>query len=122
SVLEREWFARWPPGHWRTISLRGFAIRRRVYELLDGFRPAYRRFCANAFAIELEHRGLVLAPTSKPVIRHGNSTGLWNLATALRDSARGQIAWRADVAGEPPPNRADRALGGLDAWSRRGDL
>jgi hypothetical protein len=122
SAMEREWFALWPPGHWRTISLRGFAIRHRVYLDLDGFRPCHRRFCANAFAIELDERGLVLAPTSKPIIRHGNSTGLLNLAAALRDSARGQVAWRAESKDELPPDRADRALGGLDAWSQRGDL
>lgn len=122
SLLEHQWVASWPAGHWRTISLRGFAVRRQVYDQVGGFRPEYRRFCANAFVVELERRTLRLAPTSFPIVRHGNSTNVWNLAAALRDAARGQIAWRAQLQQENSPDAADRYLGGLDFWSRRGDL
>lgn len=122
SLLEREWNGFWPVGHWRTISLRGFAVRRRVHQDLGGFQPEHRRFCANAFAIELERRRLQLAPTPSPIIRHCNSPTLWDVVVTLRDCARGQIAWRTKLQDQEPPDIADRYIGGLDLWSRRGDL
>jgi len=122
TLLEQDWVASWPLGHWRTISLRGFAFRREVYRRLGGFRPELRLFCANAFAVELDRRGLRLASTRWPVIRHCNCPGVWSLAFALRDCARGQIAWRAQLQDEQPPDTGDRCFGGLELWSRRGDL
>jgi hypothetical protein len=122
SLLEHEWIALWPAGHWRTISLRGFAIRRQVYQELGGFRPEHRRFCANAFAIELERRGLRMAPTSSPIIRHCNSPTVWDVVVTLRDAARGQIVWRTQLQDQEAPDIADRYIGGLDLWSRRGDF
>ncbi len=122
SLVENQWNADWPPGHWRTISLRGFAVRRGVYERLGGFQPQYRRFCANAFVIELEARGLSLVPSHTSLVRHGNCPHIMDVASALRDSARGQIEWRARLQEEKPPDIADRYVGGLDFWSRRGDL
>ena len=122
SLLEQEWIALWPIGHWRTISLRGFAIRQEIYQQLGGFRPEYRRFCANAFVVDLDRRALRLVPTRTPIIRHCNSPSIRDVAVTLRDSARGQIAWRAQFDGEEPPDTADRYLGGLDLWSRRADL
>jgi hypothetical protein len=73
-------------------------------------------------AVELDRRGLRLAPTRVPVIRHSNSPSVWSLTFALRDCARGQITWRAQFQNEQPPDIADSYLGGLDLWSRRGDL
>lgn len=122
SLLEHEWNAFWPVGHWQTISLRGFAIRRRVYQELGGFQPELRRFCANAFVIELERRRLRLAPTPSPIIRHCNSSTVWDVVVTLRDCARGQIAWRTKLQDQEAPDIADRYIGGLDLWSRRGDL
>lgn len=122
SLLEEKWISEWPPGHWRTISLRGFAVRRGIYERLGGFQPSYRRFCVNAFAIELDRQGLRLIPSRASLVRHGNAPTVTNVASSLRDSARGQIEWRARLRKEKPPDLGDRYLGGLDFWSRRGDL
>ncbi|HEY2124238.1 MAG TPA: hypothetical protein VGG94_02145, partial [Chthoniobacterales bacterium] len=122
TFLEKEWLGAWPSGHWQAISLRAFAIRRSVYEHLGGLRPEYRRFCANAFVIELERRGLRLAPTRSPIVRHGNSMTISDVIDTLRDCGRGQIVWRRDFRQHGNAALADRYLGGLDLWSRRGDL
>ena len=122
TLLEKEWLAAWPRGHWQTISLRAFAIRRRVYHQLGGFRPEHRRFCANALVIDLDRLGLRLAPTPRPVVRHVNSLTIRDVIVTLRDCARGQIVWRAALERGDQSSIAENSLGGLDFWSRRGDL
>ena len=122
TLLELEWLAAWPPGHSRTISLRAFALRREIYQRLGRFRPEYRRFCANALAVELERRCLRLAPTRVPIVRHCNSLTISDVAVTLRDCARGQIVWRAELDGNKDRDTADRYLGRLEFWSQRSDL
>lgn len=122
SLLEKDWLAIWPLRHWRAVSLRAFAFRRELYERLGGFRQEHRRFCANAFAVELDRHGFRFAGTASPIVKHCNSPTMFDMVTTLRDCARGQIVWRAELERNKQTETADRYLGGLDFWSRRGDL
>src|SRR5438067_444385 len=51
-----------------------------------------------------------------------NSPTVWDVIVTLRDAARGQIVWRTQLQDQEAPDIADRYIGGLDLWSRRGDF
>ncbi|OFV85540.1 MAG: hypothetical protein A2V74_01335 [Acidobacteria bacterium RBG_16_70_10] len=43
---------------WAGVSLRGFSLRRRLFQELGGFRTELERFAETALAIEMDRRGL----------------------------------------------------------------
>lgn len=121
AALELEWFAAWPPGHPRTVSLRGFAIRRDAYVELGGFRRAHERFCETAMGIAIARSGRRIGRTPALLIDHTNTTRISDLAAALASCARGQLAWREQLDVEAP-GLADELLGSVRAWTQRATL
>jgi hypothetical protein len=120
AALERDWAAAWPAGHFRMLSLRGFAIRRDAYLALGGFQRAHGRFCETAMGIALARSGRRIGQTA-PVIDHANCTRMADLVAALAGCARGQLAWRAEMDARMP-GLADEWLGEIGIWKRRNTL
>jgi len=86
--------ARW----WAGVSLRGFALRRRLFAELGGFRTELERFGETALAIELDRRGLRADEARGAIVVHGDCRWPGELEPALLALGRG---WRAFHDGGP---------------------
>jgi hypothetical protein len=124
--LETAWYRALPEGHWRSLSLRGFALSRDLFLQLGGFQPRHERFCEMALGAAL-HLGAHRMVRSKEVlVLHGNAPTTAELGAALRSCGSGQWSWRAEMERRAPglaaellgpPTRAGRVAGAL---ARRG--
>jgi hypothetical protein len=86
--------ARW----WAGVSLRGFALRRRLFTELGGFRTELERFGETALAIEMDRRGLRADEAQGAIVVHGDCRWPGELEPALLALGRG---WRAFHDGGP---------------------
>lgn len=120
AALEQQWAATWPEGHFRTISLRGFAMRLDAYLALGGFQSTHGRFCETAMGIALVRSGRRIGRTA-PAIDHANCRRISDLAASLSACALGQLAWRDEMDARMP-GLADEWLGEVGIWMRRNTL
>lgn len=105
---------RTPAEWWAGVSLRGFALRRRLFRDLGGFRTELERFAETALAIEMDRRGLRADEARDAVVRHGDCTWPAELEPALLALGRGRRAY-VDAG---PPELVRSYLGDFDPLSR----
>jgi hypothetical protein len=120
AVLERTWFPSWPAGHPRTVSLRGFAIRKDVFVAAGGFVRRYGRFAETALAIAVARSGQRIARTPD-LLDHANCPSYRELVQVLKDCATGQLVWRTEL-DEEEPGAAEEWLDDVEVWARRSTL
>jgi hypothetical protein len=90
EVVRRERTAdRW----WAGVSLRGFAVRRQLFQELGGFRSELERFAETALAIEMDRRGLRANEAQGAVVAHGDCRWPGELERALLSLGRGRRAY-----------------------------
>jgi hypothetical protein len=75
---------------WAGVSLRGFALRRELFEAIGGFRIELERFAETALAIELDRRGVRCAQARDAVVNHGDCVWPGELEAALLSLGRGR--------------------------------
>jgi hypothetical protein len=78
---------------WAGVSLRGFALHRRLFVELGGFRTELDRFAETALAIELDRRGLRAAEAGDALVYHGDCRWPGELEPALLALGRGRRAY-----------------------------
>jgi hypothetical protein len=71
-------------GLWRCVGLRGFVVRRYVFEQLGGFNTRYFRFAETAFAIRLTESGHHLVAFDDVVVQHVDSDSLPEIFFAMK--------------------------------------
>jgi len=102
-------------GRWRTVSLRGFAIRREAFDRLGKFDDDCLRFAETALAMRLQREGCEIGHVSDAVIIHVDVTNLRQMARDLRSGSYGECTFR-----ERNPATADELMGPMPHWSQRG--
>jgi hypothetical protein len=102
--------ARW----WAGVSLRGFALRRSLFQELGGFRTELGRFAETALSIEIDRRGLRAEEVKDAVVHHGDCAGPGELEPALLGLGRGRRAYLESG----PSLLAEPYVGGSDSRSR----
>ncbi len=115
--LETKWYASLGAAHWRSISLRGLAIRRDLFFELGGFRAAHERFCEMALGAALHLGGHRIVQSEEPLVLHGNAPTTADLGAALRNCGRGQWRWREEME-RRTPGVATELLGPLSRSGR----
>lgn len=94
-------------GLWRTVGLRGFAIRKEVFASLGTFNEEYFRFAETALAIHLVDRGFRLSEFNEVKLRHYDIDSLGELLTAMTLGRLGNCRfWDSE------PELAHRYFGG----------
>lgn len=81
--------ARW----WAGVSLRGFVLRRQLFQELGGFRTELERFAETALAIEMDRRGLRADEAQGAIVLHGDCRWPTELEPALLALGRGLRAY-----------------------------
>ena len=71
-------------GLWRCVGLRGFLVRRRVFEQLGCFEERYYRFAETAFALRLVAANYHLAHFQDVVVRHIDSDSVREIFFAMK--------------------------------------
>lgn len=71
-------------GLWRCVGLRGFLVRRRLFEHLGRFQERYFRFAETAFALRLVAEGHRLADFQDVVVRHVDSDSISEIWFAMK--------------------------------------
>ena len=102
--------ARW----WADVSLRGFALRRSLFQELGGFRTELERFAETALTIEMDRRGLRAEEVTDALVHHGDCAWPGELEPALLGLGRGRRAYLE--AG--PSDLVESYVGGSDSPSR----
>lgn len=118
--LETAWYRSLPEGHWRGLSLRGFALPRDLFLELGGFQARHERFCEMALGAALHLGGHRIARSEEVLVLHGNAPTIAALGTALRACGRGQWRWRAEME-QRTPGLAAGLLGPLTRAGRVAD-
>ena len=113
--LETAWYRSLPEGHWRSLSLRGFALPRDLFLELGGFQARHERFCEMALGAALYLGGHRIARSEEVLVLHGNAPTIAELGLALRGCGRGQWRWRAETE-QRTPGLAVELLGPL-GWA-----
>ena len=112
----QEGFAEWSrPGDWRKVILRGFVVRRDVYQAVGGFEYRYERFAEWALAATLHARGVVLGYASGAAVKHSDSPGFRELFPPVANFTTGECAYRADH----PAEYCERYFGSPPEWLGR---
>ncbi len=70
-------------GLWRMVGLRGFLIRRAVFQALGTFNEEYLRFAETALAIHIVERGYQLAEFPEVVTEHYDTDSVRELLVAM---------------------------------------
>lgn len=70
-------------GLWRNVSLRGFLIRRDLFQKLGTFNEDYLRFSETALAIHIVDRGYLLEEFPEVVIEHYGTDSIRELLVAM---------------------------------------
>jgi len=84
---------------WAGVSLRGFSLRRRLFQELGGFRTELERFAETALAIEMDRRGLRADLAREALVHHADCAWPGELERALLALGRGR---RAFIEAGPP--------------------
>jgi predicted dehydrogenase len=114
--LFEEGFATWSrPGDWRKVIMRGFVLRRDVYEEVGGFEHRFDRFAEWALAATLHSRGIVLGYAAGAAVRHFDTTSFAEVFPSVVSFTHGECAYRAEQPGE----RCDRYFGAPPEWLDR---
>ncbi|NBS33028.1 MAG: hypothetical protein EBS83_09565 [Planctomycetia bacterium] len=71
-------------GLWRCVGLRGFLVRRRVFEQLGCFVERYYRFAETAFALRLVAANYHLSHFQDVVVRHIDSDSVGEIFFAMK--------------------------------------
>lgn len=71
-------------GLWRCVGLRGFLVRRHLFEQLGRFQERYFRFAETAFALRLVAAGYRLADFHDVVVRHVDSDSINEIWFAMK--------------------------------------
>jgi len=100
--LEIAWYRSLGEGHWRSVSLRGLAVRRDRYVELGGFRAEHEHFCEMALGAALHRGGHRIVYSDEVLVLHGNAPTTAELGQALRSCARGQWRWREEMERQAP--------------------
>jgi hypothetical protein len=120
--LEADWYRSLGAGHWRGVSLRGFALRRDLFVALGGFQAQHEHFCEMALSAALHLGGHRIVQSDDVLVRHGNAPTTAELGIALRSCGRGQWRWRGEMDREAsglanellgPPTWSGRIAGAL---------
>ncbi len=83
-------------GLWRCVGLRGFVVRRDVFEQLGGFNTRYFRFAETAFAINLTESGDRLVAFEDVVVQHVDSDSLAEIFFAMKFGRLGACRFHHD--------------------------
>jgi predicted dehydrogenase len=111
-----EGFAAWSrPGDWRKVIMRGFVLRRDVYEDVGGFEHRFDRFAEWALAATLHSRGLVLGYAPGAAVKHFDTTSFAELFPSVVSFTQGECAYRA----ERPGPYCDDYFGAAAEWVDR---
>lgn len=118
-----EGFAQWSqPGHWAKMIIRGFGIRRQVYEAVGGLRLPFGRFSEWLLAADLHRAGYYLEYDPRVRLLHHYTLEKPFLDEAIEEFVSGQARYLSEIPlGERTPYYPDVApLGGeVDRrWAR----
>jgi hypothetical protein len=102
-------------GRWRTVSLRGFAIRREAFFRFGKFDVDCLRFAETTLAVRLQRAGCEIGHVGDAAIQHVDVSNLRQMARDLRSGTYGECAFR-DREGAT----ADAMMGPMPQWSERG--
>jgi hypothetical protein len=115
--LEADWYRSLGEGHWRSLSLRGLALRRDLFVALGGFRAEHEHFCEMALGAALHLGGHRIVHSEDVLVLHGNAPTTAELGIALGSCGRGQWRWREEM-DRLAPGLAAELLGPL-TWAGR---
>ena len=115
--LETAWYRLLGEEHWRSVSLRGLAVRRDRFLELGGFRAEHEHFCEMALGAALHRGGHRIVYSEEVRLLHGNAPSIDELGQALRSCARGQWRWREEM-GRQAPGLASELIGPLTRSGR----
>ena len=102
-------------GRWRTVSLRGFAIRREAFFRFGKFDVDCLRFAETTLAVRLQRAGCEIGHVDDAAIQHVDVSNLRQMARDLRSGTYGECAFRDREAAT-----ADALMGPMPQWSQRG--
>lgn len=83
-------------GLWRCVGLRGFLVRRELFEKLGGFREPYFRFAETAFALRLVAANHRLVEFQDVVLRHVDSDSIGEIRFAMKMGRLGACRFHED--------------------------
>lgn len=116
-------------GTWRCVSLRGFAIRTRVFHNFGRFQEVLGRFAETALAVRLDSAGCRIGFIPEAVVGHVDPETPAQLFPAMRLGAKGECAWwelepvlARRYFGANPPWAAEPTLSSRLAWRIGCDL
>jgi predicted dehydrogenase len=98
GLYYRMGFEEWrQSGHWAKMIMRGFGIRRRVYQQVGGFRLRYGRFSEWLLAADLHRMGLYLDYAPGVEIVHHYSLDKKYLDEAIEEFVIGQARYLGEI-------------------------
>jgi hypothetical protein len=90
------------PGDWRKMNVHGYAMKRKIFLALGGYRHEYGRFAEMLMAASLRDAGYELGYAEEAVITHHYRGNLGELIEGIDDYVCGESLYRAD---HPGPDR-----------------
>jgi hypothetical protein len=105
----------WGERHTARVTLRGFAIRRRVYDEIGGLREDLDLFAPDELGARLYASGYSIEPLSSAVIAHVNTALIDKVHFHVRRFTRGENQYRS----EADPAFFEEAFGHVRGWENR---
>lgn len=84
-----------PEGHWRKITLRGFALYSSVFWQVGGFEHQYGLFTERALAVRLHQSGFKMGYAQDARVFHFNMTKLTDLFPSVKSFVFGELLYRS---------------------------
>lgn len=103
------------PEHWHKALLRGFALRRAVFDDAGGFDARHHLFADVLMSSKLREKGRRIGFADKATIVHLNTTSFPELFEHISEYAAGEILFRA----EHDAAYCEKYFGHAEEWSRR---
>jgi hypothetical protein len=101
--------------HWRKVLIHSLVLRRDLFMEAGGSPSRYGDFCTWVLAIALDRRGVRLAYSPRPRVRHTYDGDLDHIGPFVRSFRRGEVLYRC----EHPPEALDPYLDWVPEWERR---
>lgn len=103
------------PRHTERAQVRGFALRRDVYDKIGPFRPELAHFSPSEFAARLYDHGYSIDTCFDAEIVHTNTQSLDECHEHVIDYAQGECRFRAST----DPTYCESRFGHLDDWANQ---
>jgi hypothetical protein len=103
------------PDHWRKVLIHSLVLRRDAFLEAGGTPSRYGDFCTWVLAIELHRRGVKVAYSPRPRVKHTYDGDLDHVDPFVRSFRRGEVLYRD----EQGPEAVNGYLEWVPEWERR---